>query len=175
MGVSCSPAKQHMFIERLVACMGSTMPPHLRHAALRAAHSARQDMTSIDAMDDRLRDIVLTKLSPAILSVLCLHPSTTPANNGPDRFFYEYRDSCYLELICVLARNSDWRPHLSEDRHIDLCISMIPEYCKSESYNRHAFYIAGILLRIAPEQTSDTLPLLGSVTEQQWWDVMRSS
>ncbi|KAG2137416.1 uncharacterized protein EDB93DRAFT_1167427 [Suillus bovinus] len=172
MRVRWSPAKQHMFIERLIAYMDNNMPRHLRHAALRAARSAREEIVSIDAVDDaRLQDMVLTQLSPAILSVVCPHPDTTPVDENSDRFFDYNRDSCYLELVCALAKNSKWHPHLSGDHHIDRCISMIPEYCQSEYPNQHAFYIAGILLQITPEQASDTS--LDSVTEQQWWDVMR--
>ncbi|KAG1841848.1 hypothetical protein C8R48DRAFT_52626 [Suillus tomentosus] len=167
--VCCSLTKKHLFIERLAACMDGDMPHHLRHVALRAAYSAREEIASIDTIDDaRLRDMLLTKLSPAILSVVCPHTGT----DGHDRSFYESRDYNYLKLVSVLARNSDWHPHLSGDRHIDRCISMIPEYCNS-GYNQHAFYIAGILLRIADEQKSVTS--LDSVTEQQWWDVMRSA
>ncbi|KAG1722864.1 hypothetical protein EDB19DRAFT_1954368 [Suillus lakei] len=174
-GVSCSPAKQHMFVERLIACMDSNMPDHLHYAALRAAHSAREEMASIDATDDtRLRDMNLTKLSPGILSVLCPRPSPTPVNDIPGYIFDSYeRNLCYLELVCALARNSNWHPHLYGDHHIDRCISMIPEYCYPKSPTHHAFYLAGILLQIAPQQTSITS--LDSVTEQQWWDVMRSA
>lgn len=65
MGVCCSPTKRHLFIERLISCMGSNMPTYLRHAALRAAHGAREEIASIYVIDDaRLRDMVLTKLSP---------------------------------------------------------------------------------------------------------------
>ncbi|KAG2046851.1 hypothetical protein BDR06DRAFT_148752 [Suillus hirtellus] len=171
MGVWCSPAKQHLFIERLISCMDSNMPTYLRHAALRAAHGAREEIASIHIIDDaRLRDIVLTKLSPTILSVLCPHPGTTLANDGPGPFFG--RDKCYVELIFALARNSDWHPHLFGDRHIDWCISMLPEYYDS-GYSAQIFYIAGILLQIAPEQTSATS--LSFVTEQQWWDLMSSA
>ncbi|KAG1843833.1 hypothetical protein C8R48DRAFT_736171, partial [Suillus tomentosus] len=174
MGVCCSPAKQHLFFERLIACMDSNMPLHLRHAALRAAHSAREQIASIDAIDDAtLLDIVLTKLPPAILSMLCPHPCITLANDDLNLFFNYFRDLCYVELVCALARNSDWHSRLSVDRHIDWCISMIPRYCNSESPTQHAFYIAGILVQIIPEQTSITS--LDSVTEQQWWDVMRSA
>ncbi|KAG2097045.1 uncharacterized protein F5147DRAFT_374033 [Suillus discolor] len=173
MGVCCSPAKQHLFIERLIACMDSNMPHHLRHAALRAAHSARERIASIDTIDDaRLRDMILTKFSPAILSVLCPHPGTTLANDDLNPFLKYNRDWCYLELVCTLARNSGWHPHLFGDRHIDRCISMISKYCNSEVPTPHPFYIASILLQITPTQTSITL--LDSVTEQQWWDVMRS-
>ncbi|KAG1902293.1 uncharacterized protein F5891DRAFT_1023297, partial [Suillus fuscotomentosus] len=172
-GVCCRPAKQHLFIERLIACMDSNMPLHLRHAALRAAHNAREQIASMDAIDDStLRDMILTKLSPAILSVLCPHPGTTPANDDPNLFFDHYRDLCYLELVYALARNSDWHPHLFGDRHIDRCIGMIPQYCNA-SYYGHPFFVAGILLQITPEQTSVTS--LDSVTEQQWWDVTRSA
>ncbi|KAG2032631.1 hypothetical protein BDR03DRAFT_969648, partial [Suillus americanus] len=112
MGVRCSPAKQHLFIERLIACMDRTMPPHLRQAALRAAHSAREEMASIDAIDDaRLRDMVLTKLSPAILSVVCPPPGATPDEYSDPTTNY-FRDLCYLELVFA----SNWYPHLVGDR-----------------------------------------------------------
>ncbi|KAG1860020.1 hypothetical protein C8R48DRAFT_255480 [Suillus tomentosus] len=123
MEVRCSSSKQHLFFESLIACMDNNMPQHLRHAALRAAHNVRKEIVSIDAIDDAmLRDAVLTKLSPAILSVLCPHPDTTTTNDGPDHLFYEMRDFHYLELVFALAGNSDWRPHLSGDRHIDQCL-----------------------------------------------------
>ncbi|KAG2130558.1 hypothetical protein BD769DRAFT_1452976 [Suillus cothurnatus] len=50
---------------------------------------------------------------------------------------------------------------------------MIPDYCSSESSTQHTFYMAGIFLRITPEHQSVTL--LDLVTEQQWWDMMRSA
>ncbi|KAG2106130.1 hypothetical protein BD769DRAFT_1504076 [Suillus cothurnatus] len=123
-------------------------------------------------MDDRLRDMILTKLSPVILSVVCPPPGATP-KEYPDRLFNYDRDLCYLETsLCPREEFKTGTPHLSEDRHIDRCISMILGYCNSESHTGHAFYIAGIFLRITPEHQSVTS--LDSVTEQQWWDVMRS-
>jgi hypothetical protein len=164
MGVSCSPAKQYMFVERLIACMDSNMPDYLRHAALRAAHSAREEMASIDVIEDaELREMILTKLSPAILSVVRPRQSATPADGIFHSFFDYYdRDLCYVQLVFALARNSKWHPHLSMDHHIDWCISMIAECC--ESSLEHPFYIAGILLQITPEQMSATS--FASITDQ---------
>ncbi|KAG2135293.1 hypothetical protein DEU56DRAFT_807570 [Suillus clintonianus] len=168
LGTRCSPAKQHLFIESLIACMDVDMPDSLRHAALRAVHSVRQDMASIHAIDDAsLRDIVLTELSPAILTVVCPRPGATPADDGPDHIFDDDLNSCYLELVFALARNSNWHSHLFGDHHIDRCISMITEV----RFMPHEFYLAGILLLIAPEQLSPTA--LDSITDQQWWDTMR--
>ncbi|KAG2068846.1 hypothetical protein BDR04DRAFT_1102593 [Suillus decipiens] len=45
---------------------------------------------------------------------------------------------------------------------------MITLYCNTSIL--HAFYLTGILLRIAPEQLSATS--LDSITEQQWWDLI---
>lgn len=173
MGVSCSPAKQYLFVEKLIACMDSNMPVHLRHAALRAAHNARQQMASIDAIEDaQLRDAILTKLSPAILSVVSPRQSTSPVSDISNRFFEYYdRDLCYVQLIFALAKNSNWHPYLSGDHHIDRCISMIAECC--ESSLEHPFYIAGILLQIAPEQMSATS--FASITDQQGWKMLRSA
>ncbi|KAG1887593.1 hypothetical protein F4604DRAFT_1950823 [Suillus subluteus] len=77
MEVRCSSAKQHQFIESLIACMGSNMPVHLRYATLRATHIVREDIVSIDAIDAKPREMVLTKLSPAILTTVCPRPGTT--------------------------------------------------------------------------------------------------
>ncbi|KAG1815201.1 uncharacterized protein BJ212DRAFT_1588140 [Suillus subaureus] len=170
MEVRCSPAKQHQFFESLIACMGSNMPVHLRYAALRAARIVREEIVSIDTIDVNVRDMVLTKLSPAILTTVCPRPGTTLADD-PHHFFHDDRDKCYLELIFPLARNSNWHPHLFGDHHIDRCISMVGEYCRS--YSRHAFYLSGILFRIAPEQLS--VPSLDAITEQQWWDMISSA
>ncbi|KAG1720242.1 hypothetical protein EDB19DRAFT_1778058, partial [Suillus lakei] len=168
--VRCSPAKQHQFIESLITCMNSDMPHKLRHAALCAAHSAREEIASIDTIDDtRLRDMVLTKFSPAILSAVRPQPGATSADDDPDRFFHHDRDLCYLELVFALARNPNWHPHLCGDSHIDRCISIIADCC----FNSHAFYLAGIFLRIAPDHTSVTS--LDSITERQWWDVMSNA
>ncbi|KAG2044100.1 hypothetical protein BDR03DRAFT_940769 [Suillus americanus] len=117
MRVSCSLAKQHLFIERLIACMDSSMPYRLRHAAIRAAHSSCEILASIDAV--YYGDMVLAKLSRAILSAVCPRPGTTSGDEDPDRPFNIKRDSCYLELVFALARNPNWRPHLFEARHID--------------------------------------------------------
>ncbi|KAG1838302.1 hypothetical protein DFJ58DRAFT_917228 [Suillus subalutaceus] len=106
--VSCSSAKQHLYIEKLTACMGGSMPPRLRHAALHAAHSSREVFASINVVDDA--DMVLTKLSPAILTAVCPQPGATPTDGDPDCFFHRDRDLCYLELIFALARNSYWHP-----------------------------------------------------------------
>jgi hypothetical protein len=168
MKVRCSPAKQYQFFKSLIACMDSHMPHDLRHAALRAAHSAREEIASIDAIDDaELRDMLLTEFSPAILTAICPQPGATLSDDNPDCFFHSDRDLCYLELIFALARNSNWHLQLFRDHHIDRCISIIAQCYLS----RHAFCLVGILLRIAPERLS--VSPLDSITEQQWWDMIR--
>ncbi|KAG2092506.1 uncharacterized protein F5147DRAFT_722301 [Suillus discolor] len=159
------------FFKILIACMGSSMPVHLRHAALRLAHSAREEMVSIDAIDDAmLRDMILTEFSPAILTAVCPQPGVTHSDDSPDRCVHDQRDLCYLELLFALARNSNWHPHLVEDHHIDRCISIVLKGC----FGQRAFYLAGILLRIAPSEQS-SVTSLNSITGQQWWDMMRDA
>ncbi|KAG1782185.1 hypothetical protein EV702DRAFT_1070371 [Suillus placidus] len=170
MTVSCSPAKQRLYIERLIACMGSSMPPRLRHAALRAAHRSREVLASINVVDDA--DAVLTKLSPAILTAVGSQPGTTPTDYA-DRLFHRDRDLCYLELVFTLARNSVWHPHLFGGGHIDWCSIIAKSYDYGFIYEMYAFYLAGIFLRTTPKQVS--VPSLSSITEQQWWDMMRKA
>lgn len=165
MKVRCSPAKQHQFFESLIACMDSDMPHNLRHIALRAAYNSREEIASIGAIDDELRDMILTKFSPAILTVVCPQPGATPTGDGYDGLFNGDHDLCYLKLIFTLARNSNWHPRLFGDHHIDHCISMVTSCPIS-----HAFYLTGILLRIASEQLSVTS--FSAITGQQWWDLI---
>ncbi|KAG2138629.1 uncharacterized protein EDB93DRAFT_719825 [Suillus bovinus] len=168
MKARCSPAKQHQFFTSLIACMGSNMPPHLRHVALRAAHTARDEIASMDAIHDaKLRDVTLTQLSTAILTAVCPQPGATFSNDDTDRLFHDERDLCYLELLFTLVRNSNWHPRLFGDHHVDRCIRIIAD-CRD--MQQHAFYLAGILLQIAPEQWSTTS--LDSITKQQWWDTL---
>jgi hypothetical protein len=178
MRVSCSPTKQRLYVEKLIACMDSSMPARLRHAALRAAHNSREALASIDVVDDM--DMVLTKFSLAILSAVCPQPGVTPTDDDPDCFFHGDRDLCYLELIFVLAKNSAWHSHLSEDGHIDRCSSIISKSCDffMDSLIRglhdlqpHAFFLAGIFLQTTSTEVSVTS--LRSITEQQWWNMMR--
>jgi hypothetical protein len=124
-------------------------------------------LASIDIVDDA--DMVLTNFSPAILTAVCPQPGATLTDTGPDRFFDYKRDLCYLELIFALARNSQWRPHLY--CQIDRAIGMIAVCCKP--YRTHAFYLVGIFLRMTSEEVS--VPSLSSITEQQWWDMMRNA
>ncbi|KAG2057901.1 hypothetical protein BDR06DRAFT_128620 [Suillus hirtellus] len=165
MKVRCRPDKQHQFFESLIGYMGSDIPVHLRHAALRLAYSAQEEMVVL--IDDaRLWHMISTEFFPAILTAVCPQPCGTLSDDGPDCFFHYDRDLCYLKLIFTLASNRYL--HLCWDSHTDRCIQIIAECC--ESHMPHAFYLAGIFLLIAPEQLSDTP--LDSITEQQWWDMI---
>jgi hypothetical protein len=168
MSVSCSPAKQRLYIEKLIACMGSSMPPRLRHAALCAAHSFREVLASIDIVDGG--DMVLTNFSPAVLTAVCPQSvAVSTDDDDPDCVFHGDRDLRYLELIFALARNSQWHPHLY--CQIDRTIGMIAACCELDEV--HAFYLVGIFLRMTSEEVSNTS--LSSITEQQWWDMMRTA
>ncbi|KIK46857.1 hypothetical protein CY34DRAFT_9434 [Suillus luteus UH-Slu-Lm8-n1] len=178
MRVSCSPTKKRLYVEKLIACMDSSMPARFRHAALRAAHNSREALASIDVVDDT--DMVLTKFSLAILSAVCPQPGVTPTEDDPDCFFHGDRDLCYLELIFVLAKNSAWHSHLSEDGHIDRCSCIISKSCDFfmdslvkglHDLQPHAFFLAGIFLQTTSAEVSVTS--LRSITEQQWWNMMR--
>ncbi|KAG1795251.1 hypothetical protein EV424DRAFT_1448087 [Suillus variegatus] len=111
--------------------------------------------------------MILTKFSPAILTAISSQPGATLSDDGSDRFVRDDHNLFYLELLFALARNSNWHPHLFADRHIDQCVSIVAECHLAD----RAFYLVGIFLRIAPEQSS--VPSLDSITVRQWWDIMR--
>lgn len=67
--------------------MDSNIPHHLC-LALFALISAREDIASIDAIEDaRLCDMILTKFSPAIYSVVRPRQSKTPVDDSSDSVF----------------------------------------------------------------------------------------
>ncbi|KAG1840810.1 hypothetical protein DFJ58DRAFT_809659 [Suillus subalutaceus] len=98
MKVRCSPAKQHQYIKSLIACMGSNMPVHLRYAALHATHFVREEIVSIDDIDAKLRDTVLTKLSPAILTTW--HP----------HLFRDHHIDRYISMVGKYCESSSLHP-----------------------------------------------------------------
>ncbi|KAG1801257.1 hypothetical protein EV424DRAFT_399576 [Suillus variegatus] len=163
MKASCSLDKQHLYIEKLIVCMDSNMPPRLRHAALRAAHTSREVLASINVLDDA--NMVLTDLSLAILTAVCPQPGARPTSGDPDCFFDDDRDLCYLELVFALAENPHWRPHLY--CQMDRVIMMIPACCKLDK--QHAGYLVGIFLRMSSEQVPS------SITDHQWWEMMTNA
>ncbi|KAG2151206.1 uncharacterized protein EDB93DRAFT_1276132 [Suillus bovinus] len=76
MGVCCSSPKQPLFIERLINCMDSGMPHKLHNTTLCTAHGAREEIASMDAIDDtmRARDLCYLKLVFALASKPNWHP-----------------------------------------------------------------------------------------------------
>ncbi|KAG1850119.1 hypothetical protein F4604DRAFT_1907340 [Suillus subluteus] len=88
--------------------------------------------------------------SPAILTAVRPQPSATPTDDGPDRFFENHRDLCYLQLVPPFVWGSPYRL----------------------LHQQRALYLTGIFLPIAPEQLSAML--LDSITEQQWWDMINA-
>lgn len=148
-----SRAKEAAYLEILLWSMGPEQPARLRYAALRATYETRR--TLLAAIEDtdgyaNLREKLLA-LSPAILTAIS--PSVESSHGV---LFDEGRDGCYLKLLFTLVKNPTWCSRLSLDDHINRCISLMAEAADS---NPHAFYLAGIFLRITAVSKVLDLPL----------------
>lgn len=148
-----SRTREAAYLEVLLWSMGPEQPARLRYAALRATYETRR--TLLAAIEDtdgyaNLREKLLA-LSPAILTAIS--PSVEGSHGV---LFDEGRDGCYLKLLFTLVKNPAWCSRLSLDDHINRCISLMAEAADS---NPHAFYLAGIFLRITAVSKVLELPL----------------
>ncbi|KAG0704722.1 hypothetical protein DFH29DRAFT_359567 [Suillus ampliporus] len=160
-----SRAKETAYLEILLSSMGPEQPSRLRYAALRATYEARTTLlAAIEDTDgyDNLREKVL-ELSPAILTAVS--PSEDASvESSRDVGFDEGRDGCYLKLVFTLVKNAAWRSRLSQDDHMNRCISLLTEAADS---NPHAFYLSAIFLWISAVSRSLELPLDDMFSREQ--------
>ncbi|KAG2119266.1 hypothetical protein BD769DRAFT_1028287, partial [Suillus cothurnatus] len=124
MGGLGSSTKQLSYIKSLIRCMGSGRPHRVRHTALRAVCEAREELASITSAS-MSQDVDLAglmhALSRAIYTAVCPNGDHT----GPDAPFHNKRDLWYTKLIGVLTLNSEWLRHLTQDVHVNRCISLV--------------------------------------------------
>ncbi|KAG1723780.1 uncharacterized protein EDB91DRAFT_1255516 [Suillus paluster] len=146
------------YLQALISSMKSYNPHRLRYAALRAVSESRMKLANIDAIEDKkIRDLLLTELSPALLTAIS--PDTTRAagrrgGDEPEVNFNYWRDDTYLRLIMVLASNIEWCKCLVADQHIGYCISILNHL---DEHSPAPFHLAAIFGRIYAS-SSDTAP-----------------
>ncbi|KAG2111110.1 hypothetical protein DEU56DRAFT_936198 [Suillus clintonianus] len=156
-----NPPQYIRYCHVLIGYMGSDKRNDCRHSALLRAYDLRDHLAKIIAggVDTPLRDMVLSELSPALLTAV--HPDTFDADH----------DIYYLCLVFALANTPDWLPHLDKDGHIGRCIRTIPDSW-DQPHESH-FYLAGIFLRIQLARPEHVAPQLVTITSKQWWNLMR--
>ncbi|KAH7922751.1 hypothetical protein BV22DRAFT_634631 [Leucogyrophana mollusca] len=126
----------------IIHAMGPDQPTQVRHTALRAACEIRNapgfPKDAIHPMAPgfivALRSAVMTNLDP---------PDNTTNTKSPDRFAYEERDLCYLQIIYTLTQNSDgvYDDHLRDAGHFDRCLD-VAQHTKDKLYMLSLYLIA---------------------------------
>ncbi|KAG2128253.1 hypothetical protein DEU56DRAFT_819394 [Suillus clintonianus] len=161
-----SSTKRRPYITALIRCMGSTRPPRVRHAALRAVSDAREELASIthESMPPGVDATLLDKLSCAILTAVHPNHDQTVHNSLSDASFHYSRDCCYTHLIFVLATNDEWHERLARDGHLERCTSLVEKALELKNWI-HEFYLAGIFARVDP---SDKVLSLSPAQERLW-------
>ena len=145
------------YCHALVRLMGADFDPALRHSALHIVSNLRLGLALIPAAGDvSQRDMVLSKLSPALLTL---------AKDGP---IPEANLTEYLCLISTLARSPTWCHRLITDRHDERCITLITNDALDGVY----IHLAGFFLRIAPPG-QDTC--WDHITREQWWILIKTT
>jgi hypothetical protein len=146
MGGLGSSTKQLSYIKSLIRCMGPGRPHRVRHTALRAVCEAREELVSITSASMSQDDLaeLMDGLSRAILTAVCPNGD----NTAPDAPFHYKRDLRYTRLVGVLAQNSEWLRRLTQDGHVNRCISLVD----TDNDNHFKFIHLVTLSRINPSQ-----------------------
>ncbi|KAG1737788.1 hypothetical protein EDB19DRAFT_1716631 [Suillus lakei] len=165
-----SSVKRRSYITALIHCMGPTLPPRVRHAALRAVADAREELASITnkSMPRGVDAALLDEFSYAVLPAVRPNQDQALHDSGPDASFHGQRDCCYLRLVFALAMNDAWRERLTRDGHLERCISLAEDALERRSWVLGC-YLAGIFACIDP--SDQALPL--SPAQERWRTFIR--
>jgi len=141
------------YLEAVISAMKSGNPSRLRYAALRAVLESRMALANINNVikDEKTRESLLAKLSPAILT----------AATCPDSKFNYWRDDAYLRLIMVLAANEQWCRRLVADRHIEHFILLLNNPDEGSS----SFHLAAVFGRVCASCPDAAKPEAVAVTQ----------
>ena len=154
-----SPDKRPLYVKVLIRCMTRARPSRVRHAALRAAVSAREDLASITPGVDVK---ILEDLSRALLAAIQMQHNTS-FDNG--------RNLHYLRLIFTLAKNNDWCKRLTLHGHSNWCIFLLDTILASQ-FTFDNFYLIVILLRIEASGNSRNIP---NIDQERRWTLITSA
>ncbi|KAG2744872.1 hypothetical protein P692DRAFT_20837240 [Suillus brevipes Sb2] len=142
-------ARESVYLRALISAMESSSPRRLRYAALRAVSDSRLALADLDAIEDEnIRQMLLTKLSPALLTALRPAPAAGRCQVGETDVNFDYwRDDAYLRLILALTSNPQWCKRLVSDRHIEQCILLLNNL-EENSESPASFHLAAIFGRV---------------------------
>lgn len=164
-------ARESDFLHELVSAMKSSRPRRLRYAALRAVSNSRLTLADIEAIQDKdIRQILLTELSPALLTVIC--PTEHHEDDEHVVDFNYWRDDAYLRLIMTLASNPEWCKRLVIDQHIGHCISILYHLDENSSA---PFHLAAIFGRVRSSSPDAARVAFGAVTADQIPSLVKSA
>jgi hypothetical protein len=158
------------YCRALIRYMGADKQFPFRYSALRIVYGARQDLAMITAtgVDEELRNMVLSELSPALLAAIS--SADHQVYHDPSYSTHLFH---YISLIATLAKSPDWYPILIRDGHVKKCIALI-DHSQFQSFQSSNFYLAEIFYRIAsPSHAASSCDI--SFTDKQWWELMKDA
>ncbi|KAG1769106.1 hypothetical protein EV702DRAFT_1142287 [Suillus placidus] len=167
-------ARESVYLRALISAMESSSPRRLRYAALRAVSDSRLALADIDAIqDENIRQILLTKISPALLMAICPARATGyREDDEPDVNFNYWRDDAYLRLIMALTSNMKWCKRLVTDRHIGHCISILNNL---DENSPAPFLLAAIFGRVRSSSPDAAGAAFEAVTADQFPFLVKSA
>jgi hypothetical protein len=169
-------ARQSVYLRALISAMESSSPRRLRYAALRAVSDSRLALADLDAIEDEnIRQMLLTKLSPALLTALRPAPAAGRCQVGETDVNFDYwRDDAYLRLILALTSNPQWCKRLVSDRHIEQCILLLNNL-EENSESPASFHLAAIFGRVRSSSPDVARTAFEAVTADQFPFLVKSA
>jgi hypothetical protein len=107
--------------------MGSEVPLRTRHAAMSAAYALRTEVAAMDRDDEPLRYLFSWALSSVVQArTPAMQPqASTSVDDNPFNelsIVNQFRDLCYLGLVCALSKEPTWHGHLHRHGHFRNCL-----------------------------------------------------
>ena len=166
LGSSNNPERIRRHIDTIIRFMGVEITCI---SALRAALTIRE-IASITRHDGSLRE----HFSKALASAALLGPTDTwLTENRFKSYLVQYRNTAYLQLLCVLAQDPTWYLQLHQNGHFDNCLAIVKTQLTrnsivSRGYAAPVAHICAIIDALGDE----TLPLFNTVRAYPRWPLV---
>ena len=131
------------YIDTTIRFMGPAIPLRVRHAAINASSVVQAEVASLGRDNGSLRYRFSHAVTSAVLNDTGEEASSRLDNPFRDlSFFNLWRDACYLQLLCTLAKEPAWHGQLQRDGHFDNCLAITDTLSQdTEFYLSHEYAV----------------------------------
>ena len=156
-GSPSTPNRMRCYIDLVIRFMGHET---ICTEALRSAYTLRSTVASMGQNNGSLREHFSKALATVILSSMRTLLNYKPFTKIT--LFHPNRDMYYLMLLCTLAQEFIWQPHLHQTGHFDNCLAIAKTLSTEggQYYDQYAVPLGHIFAIIDDSDEGHLFPLL---------------